>query len=369
MRFLFGWNAWELTHSALWVGVVAGAMLLPTILLSPFFGIISDRINPRNGLAVTMLIYGLVASITGISGLLGLLTLPLLTGLSIALGAVMSAHTPIRLALLPRLVQRQALPSAIGFNAITFNSSRVIGPAIGAWLVTILSVPYAFFVVTFLCVTSIIFVLSIKGITKEERDKPAGFFSELKAGFTYAASNPVIRLIFAFVILNSFLGRTLLELLPAVSGQLLNGTADTLATLSASAGIGAIVGGLFISRQGSSQERLFQILAISLVLSSMCLFLIQWLAGLVQFTALIFVVSMTGAIAGTSGQALAQLTVDEAYRGRVLSLWAMLAMGGPAIGAVIVGALAETWGFAAISAVIAIGSLAILAALRLVAYK
>ena len=55
IRFLFGWSAWELTHSAFWVGMVAGAMLLPTFLFSPLFGIVSDRINPRNGLVVTVL--------------------------------------------------------------------------------------------------------------------------------------------------------------------------------------------------------------------------------------------------------------------------------------------------------------------------
>lgn len=54
VRFLLGWSAWELTYSALWVGAVAGLMLAPSILLSPIFGVISDRINPRNGLIVSV---------------------------------------------------------------------------------------------------------------------------------------------------------------------------------------------------------------------------------------------------------------------------------------------------------------------------
>lgn len=364
MRFLFGWSAWELTHSAFSVGVVAGCMLIPTIILSPLFGIVSDRINPRNGLAVTLLTYGLVAALTGLASMLDILTLPWLTGLSIVLGAVMSAHTPIRLALIPRLVSRQALPSAIGYNSMTFNSSRVIGPAVGAWLVSIYSVPFALFVVTFLCFTAMFFVLSIKGVVKEEREKPASFLNELKAGFAYASSNPTIRLIFTFVLLNSFLGRTLLELLPAFSGQQLQGTAETLATLSASAGAGAIVGSLFISRQGGDEKKLFRLVAISLIMSSFCLFSIQYLSGLFQYSVLIFMVSMIGSVAGIGTQALTQLTVEEAYRGRVLSLWAMLAMGAPAIGAIVVGALTQSWGFALISAVIAVITLMILGILR-----
>ncbi len=369
MRFLFGWKAWELTHSALWVGVLAGAMLLPTIAFSPFFGIVSDRINPRNGLLVTIFMYGLVASITGIAGTLNLLSLPLLTALSIALGVVMSAHTPIRLALVPRLVKRQALPSAIGYNSVIFNISRVAGPAIGAWLITVVSVPYAFFLVTGLCIASIAVIASIKGIAKKDREKSLGFFSELRAGFAYAAQHPVIRLIFAFVLLNGFLGRTLLELLPALSGQLLNGTADTLATLSAAAGAGAIAGGLLVSRQGGSDKVLFRLVAINLVLSSLCLLSIQWLSGPREFTALVFILSLATSVSGIGSQALTQLTVEEAYRGRIISLWAMLAVGSPAIGAVAVGAMAQTWGFAVICAAIALVTLALLGILRLILRK
>ncbi|MFV0275656.1 MAG: MFS transporter [Parahaliea sp.] len=53
-RFLIGWAAWELTHAALWVGIVSALMLLPTFVLSPLFGVVSDRVNPRNALLVTL---------------------------------------------------------------------------------------------------------------------------------------------------------------------------------------------------------------------------------------------------------------------------------------------------------------------------
>ena len=88
VRFLVGWTAWQLTHSAFWVGVVAAAMLLPTFLFSPVFGIISDRINPRNGLIVTVLSQGVIASFAGISHGLDILNLPLLMVIAVLLGIV-----------------------------------------------------------------------------------------------------------------------------------------------------------------------------------------------------------------------------------------------------------------------------------------
>lgn len=339
-------------------------MLLPTFLLSPLFGIVSDRINPRNGLIVTTLAHGVVAVLVGIADGLALLTLPVLIGMATLLGAAGSAHTPIRLALIPRLVRRQALPSAIGYSAMIFNTSRIIGPAVGAWLVAAYSVSVGFYVAGGLCIPASLALLGIPGITGAGQKQPARFMSELKAGFTYAASHRIIRLVLGITLINGLLGRTLLELLPAFSGQLLDGTAKTLATLSAIGGAGAIIGGLLVSRQSSDQQLLLRLVGLCLVAAAICLLVVQWLSGLYQFGGLIFVLSAITTISGTGSQALAQLMVDDAYRGRVLSLWTMFAMGAPAIGAVVVGALAETWGFPFVSAGIAIAALVLLATLR-----
>ena len=68
LRFLLGWSAWDLTESATWVGIVAALMLAPAFVLSPFFGILSDRVNPRHGLILSMVVHGVI-------GLVGSLTL------------------------------------------------------------------------------------------------------------------------------------------------------------------------------------------------------------------------------------------------------------------------------------------------------
>jgi len=348
VRFLFGFSAWEQTHSAFWVGVVAGVMLLPAILLSPLFGIVSDRINPRNGLLVTVAGHGLVATLAALANLAGAFTLTTLVALAGLLGAATSAHTPIRLALVPRLVIRQALPSAIGFSAMIFNTSRIAGPALGAWLIAGYSLSTALFAATVLFLCALPFLLSISGITVTARPEPGSFLVELRAGLSYAASHPLIRRVLGLTLINALLGRTLLELLPALSGQLLDGTAETLATLSATGGIGSIIGGLVISRQGSDEGHLLKLIAWSLLVCAGSLLSVHWLDGLVAFCLLVLVVSLLTTVVGTSCQALAQLKVDEAYRGRVLSLWTVLAMGAPAIGAIAVGALAESFGFAVV---------------------
>jgi MFS family permease len=353
VRFLFGWSAWELTHSAFWVGVVAGAMLFPTFLLSPIFGIVSDRINPRNGLLFTVAMHGAVAGIAGTVYLLDRFDLPWLVVLAAALGAVTSAHTPIRLALIPRLVSRQALPSAIGYSAIIFNTSRILGPAAGAWLIVHTSLPAAYMVALILCAISLAFLLTVRDIEQVERRRPASMLRELGAGFSYVVRHRGIRLVFTFTLINGLLGRTIIELLPALSGQMLHGDSRTLATLTASAGVGSIIGGFVISRQGGSEERLLALVMSSLLLGAVSLLGVRWLQGLPSISALVLLTSMITTMVGTSSQALAQLLVAEEYRGRVLSIWAVLAMGAPAIGTLLMGAMADMLGFPAVLAIFA----------------
>jgi MFS family permease len=353
IRFLFGWSAWELTHSAFWVGVVAGAMLFPTFLLSPIFGIVSDRINPRNGLLFTVSLHGVVAGVAGAVYLLGRFDLPWLVVLAAALGAVTAAHTPIRLALIPRLVSREALPSAIGYSAIIFNISRILGPAAGAWLIAHASLPAAYLVALILCAISLAFLFTVRDIGQVERRRPASMLRELGAGFSYVVRHRGIRLVFTFTLINGLLGRTLIELLPALSGQMLQGDSSTLATLTAAAGVGSIIGGFIISRQGGSEERLLALVMASLLLGAVSLLGVRWLQGLPSISALVMLTSMITTMVGTSSQALAQLLVAEEYRGRVLSIWAVLAMGAPAIGTVLMGAMADLLGFPAVLAIFA----------------
>jgi MFS family permease len=346
LRFLLGWSAWDLTHSATWVGAVAGLMLAPALVLSPLFGIVSDRINPRNGLLLTMTLHAVLALIAGIAVLGGVFGLPILLALSLALGATTSAHTPIRLALVPMLVPRDSLPSAIGYSAITFNTSRILGPALGAWLLKAASPLAAYLCAAILMLCGLPFLLRIAGKRREKaKAEDPGFFAQLGDGLRYTRTHQGLRLVLSLTLVNALLGRTVIELLPAVSGVLLSGDEATLATLTASAGAGSILGGLVVSRQGGGEQQLFRLMGYSLAVGAVLVAGLGWVGGLQLSAILIGAISLITTIAGTGNQALAQLLVDEDYRGRVLSLWSMIAMGAPAGGALVMGLLADLCGF------------------------
>ena len=364
LRFLMGWSAWDLTESATWVGVVAGLMLAPALLLSPLFGIVSDRINPRNGLLLTISLHAALAGVAGITSLAGHFTLPALLLLATGLGIATSAHTPIRLALVPTLVPRESLPSAIGYSAMVFNLSRILGPALGAWLLQACSAGTAYGISALLMLLALPFVLGIPG--RQQRLgalQDGGFFQQLVAGLNYTRAHREIRLVFGFVLVNAMLGRAVLELLPALSGELLAGDATTLATLTAAAGGGAVTGGLIVSRQSGRQERLFKLMRLSLAAGALLVASLGWQDDIYIFATLIAFISLITTVSGTTSQALAQLMVDEQYRGRVLSLWTMLAMGAPAVGALTLGLLADWLSFPV--ALLGFASVAVMAIMAL----
>ncbi|MEM1112827.1 MAG: MFS transporter [Pseudomonadota bacterium] len=365
LRFLLGWSAWDLTGSATWVGAVAGLMLAPALLLAPFFGIVSDRINPRNGLLITTCIHALIAGLAASAEAAGRFDLSILLLLATALGVATSAQTPLRLSLLPLLVPRESLPSAIGYSATVFNVSRILGPALGAWLLQIGSPALAYLGAALLTLCAPVFLAFITGRARDAGATSAGGFrQELRAGLVYARSHAFIRLVFAFTLVNALLGRTVIELLPALSGKLLAGDSTTLATLTASAGIGAILGGLIVSRQGGSEHRLYQLLRWGLAIGAVLVALLGFSADLPSIAVIVGAISLITTMAGTTSQALAQLLVDDNYRGRVLSLWTVIAMGAPALGALAMGALADRFTFLPVLIAFGGAALAAIVALR-----
>jgi len=343
-RFLIGWSVWDLTQSALWVGVTSAILLAPTFLLSPIFGVISDRIDPRGGVVTTALLNTLIC--VGIALLfffdvMGLLTL-LLSAL--AFGCVTAAHHPMRLALVPRILSRHLLPSGIGMTAIVFNVSRIIGPAIGAGIISVANLGVAFALAAFCFCGTLFFLLRVPKVVPVARDRSISLFGDLIEGFRFIRQAPLVRLVLLMTLANGLIGRTVLELLPAISGQLTGGSAGNLAILSGVAGAGSIVGGVIVSRQRGDLARISRLVMLALVLSAASLLPLTGLHTLLWLIGIITLCSLAMTIIGTGCQALIQMMIDDQFRGRVMSIWTVVSMGSPAIGALVVGAISELIG-------------------------
>ena len=345
LRFLLGWSAWDLTQSATWVGLVGALMLAPALFLSPWFGILSDRINPRQGLLLSMLLHSFIALTGAVTTATGTYERIALVCLATLLGMATSLHSPMRLALVPLLVPREALPSAVGYSAMSFNIARMIGPALGAALVARISVTAAWMMAVMMFMVSFWRLSRLSVERPSEADTPTSYRTQLMAGFRHLLQRADLRLLLALTALNGLLGRTVIELLPALSGQILRGGSTELATLVAVAGLGSVLGGLLVSRQTANDERLFMLVCIAIALAALHLLSLQWFQGVVGLAVWVACLSVATTVAGTGAQTLIQLSAEGVYRGRVMSVWTMLAMGVPALGAALLGAGVDRFGF------------------------
>jgi MFS family permease len=344
-RFMFGWLIWETTESFLWVGVASASILFPSLLITPIFGVISDRINLKFGVIAWLASQALVTLVTLLVFEFVGQSLPLLLLMTFLFGCVAAAGSPLRLTLIPKLVNAAELPNAVGWGAMLFNTSRIVAPAIAAWCLTLFPPQWVFILCTlaFICAGIINAGLpNVQGVVK--KSSTSGW-QDFIAGIQYCWASPMIRVLFILTLTNSQVARSLMELLPALSGTLTTGTAADLATLTGCAGAGSIVGGWYISRQRGAVSTLINLLAFAMF--STALLLVPMLFSLPVWPMAVLVggVSLFMTVLGTGSQIVLQLTSDDSKRGRVMSLWLTIALVGPAIGALIMGGIAEWFGF------------------------
>jgi MFS family permease len=350
-RLTIGWLTWELTGSGFWLGVVAFADLFPTVIISPFAGVLADRVNRHRMMFITQSLGMLQAFSLAALFYLDLLTIWALVGLTLFIGIVWAFNTAARLSLVPNLMEREYVSSAIGMDSAVFNIARFIGPAVAGFLYDAVGAGMSFLIngVTF----SIFLLCLLKA--RMIRDERAGrgrgnIFRQATEGFRYAMAHAGIGPALLVLLAVAVGLKPALELLPGITGDVYRLGASGLGTLMSAAAAGATISAIWLAQRGTPIG-LTRIVVTGVFLGGVSLF---------AFTATdIYALGLLGAffmgafitLVGTGTQTLMQNSVDGAMRGRVMSLYGMIYRGGPAIGALAMGSAAEQFGFQASLAV------------------
>jgi MFS family permease len=342
-RVALGWYAWQLSGSELWVGIVAFTQFAPAVVFGPIFGVLADRFDRRaasiliNSMSIiNMLLLGLLTY-------LGSVDILVLTMLSLMQGVLDGAHMPVRMAIVPNLISKIQLQSAIALTSISFNLSRFIGPAIAGIIIAKLGVAAAFTVNGVSYIAFIISMVIIRLVPSAERKTRQGdAWQELKDGVRYVRHHQPIRAVLVIIALASVFGRGALEMLPAFADAVYQGGSSALAVLTSAIGAGAIVSGLALSR--GTKWLTINVVRMAAAAGG---FLIAILGTVDNFHVAVGIVTSLGVIlslCGVGSQILVQTMVDDEVRGRVSSLWGMVAFGGTALGGLIIGSAATVWG-------------------------
>lgn len=353
-RIVLGWLAWDLTNSVAWTGAIGFLLFGPTMVGAPFFGVLADRMDLRKAMMAAQSLQLLWASALTAMLILDVLTIWRLAAVGLMIGVTASAYHPARMALAPLLAPKAFLPQVVALGAVNFNICRMTGPAIGGLLIT------HFNVETAAAVSAIGFLPVIVALSlARPRDRYEGgkeaerraFLTALADGARHAKERRSVTLAFAITLSSAVTGRAATELLPAIADGLFLRGASGLGQMTAAVGAGAIVATVMLAGLRDAQQRLPLMTPIAAFASCTLTAALgnspEWLLALALVAALGFFASMVG----VGSQTIVQLSVEEGYRGRVMSLWTVVGFGGAALGALGLGALADLIGIGAAYAV------------------
>jgi len=138
------WLITELTPDPVWLGVVAAAQFTPVLVFGLFGGILADVLPKRQALIGTQAALMVLALLQALLVAFGVMSIPLLIVLAVALGTVNAVDMPIRQSFFSEMVPREEVGRAVAFNSAMFNGARVIGPAIGGVLISVIGVAGCF---------------------------------------------------------------------------------------------------------------------------------------------------------------------------------------------------------------------------------
>ncbi len=335
------WLVWQLTGSYSALGGLAFAEAIMTIIVMPYTGTLTDRFDRLKMARITQVALLSIGTLVATLSALDLLTIEILFGLVMINGIAEGFWTPLRMTMPPSLVPREDLAAALGVSATMFNLAQFIGPAIGGAIVFYLGVTYAFSfnAASFLGYLLVLFIIKLRYEEIIPR-KTLGFIKEFKEGLMYIAETPGLRRFLVLSLGVSVLMRAYRELFAGISDGIFGMGVEGLAILSSAAGLGAMVTAIYLGNFGKIN---------GLIRVTMIILFVAMVAQIVLATAHVFwvavacaaILSGTATYAGIGGQLLVQNTIHGAVRGRVMSIWGMILRGGPASGALMVGALAS----------------------------
>jgi predicted MFS family arabinose efflux permease len=344
-----GWVIYNLTDDQLALGAMGLAFGLPMVLFPLLGGVVADRIDRLTLLKITqtaaLLLTLLLATLTW----LGTVQFWHFWLIAFASATVLAFDNPARQALIPDLVPRDDLMSAISLNSVSFTGAQLVGPALAGLILAafghdLLKAGALVFLantISYLAVLVPLFFIRPRYAAPPARaDDQRSRGNALVDGLRYVRSQPVLVLLISTVAVTSVFGRSFTLLLPIFARDVLDVGGVGLGWLNAAAGLGTIAAGLTLAgfAQGLSRRALV-------------------VGGIVALTAAIYGFALSGsyarsllllALAGAAGTATTaavatqiQSTVPGQLRGRVMSLNTLCLIGLGPLGAFLSASMAR----------------------------
>lgn len=343
-RVAIDWLVLELTGNVALVGLSVSLQFAPALLLTPWAGVISDRLSRRHVLMVTQSVGAAANATLAVMVITGRAEVWHVLTAATILGITMAFDSPSRSAFLSEMVGPDRVRGAISLNASVFHLGGLVGPMISGALIAIIGSGPSIAVnaVTALVAVGALVAMRPAELHKSPRVPPGK--GQIREAARYVIERPAI--LWSIVLMGAIAVFGLnLPVLLAASAKVTYGTDATgYGLYSSLAASGALLGAILSARRRTLRLR-------TVVVTGAVFGCLMALAGLAPFYAgfLVSLIALASArvLVGTGAETMTQLSSDLSIRGRVMSLYLMVGLGGQAIGGNLLGWVAQLWGSAA----------------------
>ena len=328
------WLVLTLTHSATALGLVTALQTLPVLVLGPYGGVIADRSNKLKLMTVLQAIMGVQALVLGLLTVFHAVNFWEICLLAMFLGVNNAFENSPRQSFIREMVGMDQLRNAITLNSVTVNAARAVGPGIGGILIATVGVGVCFLInaASFVAVVASLLLMNRSQLRPSPPTPRAK--GQLREGFQYARRTRDIIVPLAMMGLVGLLAYEFQVSLPVLAQRTFHGGSEVYGFITASMGVGAVVGGLFTAARGRTGIR-------AMVIASTGFGCAIMVCAYAPNLAVVYIAMLFAGWASVSfisiGNSTIQLAARPEMRGRVISLWQVAFQGTTPIGGPLVG--------------------------------
>ncbi len=336
------WLAFKLTESEFALGMVMFAVAVPMFFLGPLGGVVADRTDRRNLIVWGQLVVfmsELVILFLIFSDQLEFWHLLCAAGIN---GCVFPFIMPARNAIIANIVGKLGLQSAMAINMAGMNATRVLGPAMAGFLIDAAGVANTYLFGVLLYGVGLLCMTRVENSPPSAESQRTSVGSSIVEGIKYVRENRLVLVLLIFGLVPMFLAMPFQNLLVVFAEKIWDEGSRGLGLLSATMGIGGVVGSFWVATLGNTHRRLKRMM-ISMLAFGFFLFCFAVSPYFLLGLPLVFIANVFANVYGTLNNTAIQVVIPDQVRGRISS-FLMMSFSLPLLGTLPVSAIAEAYG-------------------------
>jgi MFS family permease len=343
-RIAMPWLVYHMTGSTLLLGVVSFAGQVPTFLLAPVAGVLTDQWSRYRVLLITQIIAMIQAAILAWLCLSGSIQIWQIVVLSVGLGCVNAFDVPARHSFVIDMVEKKEdLGNGIALNSLMFNGARIVGPSIAGIILASTTEGICFLINAVSYIFVIISLVMMKIKVKSDRKKDFKMLRELREGLIYTFGFSPIKHLIILLGISSLMGMSYSVLMPVFAKEILHGGSRIYGFLMGAAGFGAMMGALFLASR-KKVLTLGRIVPASAFLFGASLIILSFSRFFPVSLVMMVFIGLGMMLQTAASNTVLQTITDDDKRGRVMSFYTMAIMGTAPFGSLLAGWLAKIIG-------------------------